>query len=151
MSIKLNKIANSAINATRLAEQVRADLETLIVKDFSGADLIREAVEQLSAKGNKGALATLRTTVQRISAKDPENGGIGTKISWCGETLKETGKCVFIEPKKRDKKSKRDILSEIARELDADDTYADEALARVAAVLKDMVVEMNAAIYKKAA
>lgn len=151
MSTKLNKIANSAITATRLAEQVRADLETLIVKDFSGADLIREAVEQLSAKGNKGALATLRTTVQRISAKDPENGGIGTKISWCGETLKETGKCVFIEPKKRDKKSKRDILSEIARELDADDTYADEALARVAAVLKDMVVEMNAAIYKKAA
>ena len=151
MSIKYNKIANSAITAVRLAQQVRADLETLIIKDFSGADLIREAVEQLHAKGNDGALASLRTTIQRISAKDPENGGIGTKISWCNETLKETGKCKFIEPKARNKKSKRDILSEIARELDADDTYSDEALARVAAVLKDLVVETNAAVYKKAA
>jgi hypothetical protein len=154
-TVTARQIINAASGAVNLAEYIKSELPTLNLQTMAGADALRDAIEQLSAKRKdelarnkaideansdqpksdkyKKTLDTIRTTLNRESKREPEKGGIGIKVTF---KVKD-GICTFeIKEESEEGEEKRDIITTIARTLDSNPDIPDHVLEMIAEELR---------------
>lgn len=153
----VRQITDSAMAYGRLTGHIRALFPVISIDahgNVTGLDILKESIEVIAAKratkelrahddqnGGRAAsaLKVIRQTLRRETRKDPEKGGIGLDITF---NLKE-GVCNFYihetAEAEGEESEARDILTTLAKKLDASDVPA-EVLEIIAAEMRKLSV-----------